>query len=57
MLRRKKEVNMLRTADFRADRLSELREESGILAATKAVVLGGLMSASFWLFTSLLFLS
>jgi hypothetical protein len=48
---------MLRTADFRADRLSEPREESGILAATKAVVLGGLMSASFWFFTSLLFLS
>jgi hypothetical protein len=48
---------MLGTTDFRADHLYETREENGILAATKAVVLGGLMAASFWLFTSFLFLS
>jgi hypothetical protein len=44
-----KEANMLGTTDFRADHLYETREENGILAATKAVVLGGLMAASFWL--------
>jgi hypothetical protein len=52
-----KEANMLGTTNFRADHLYETREENGILAATKAVVLGGLMAASFWLFTSFLFLS
>ena len=48
---------MLGTAEFGDDHLSETREETGIVAATKAIVLGGLISTSFWLFTSFLFLS
>ena len=48
---------MLGTADFRDYRLSKTREESGIVATAKAIVLGGLISTSFWLFTSFLFLS
>jgi len=48
---------MLGTADFRDYRLSKAHEESGIVAAAKAIVLGGLISGSFWLFTSFLFLS
>lgn len=47
---------MLGIADFRDDRLSQPRNESGLLVATKAVVMGGLLSASFWFFTSFLFL-
>ena len=48
---------MLRTADFRDDRMSERREENGLLVATKAVVMGGVLSVSFWFFTSFLFLN
>ena len=52
-----KEASMLRTADFRDDRMSERREENGLLVATKAVVMGGVLSVSFWFFTSFLFLN
>ena len=52
-----KEASMLRTADFRGERMSERREENGLLVATKAVVMGGVLSVSFWFFTSFLFLN
>ena len=52
-----KEASMLRTADFRDDRMSERRDESGLFVATKAVVMGSVLSVSFWFFTSFLFLN
>ena len=44
-----------RNRRLRDSELSKTREESGIVATAKAIVLGGLISTSFWLFTSFLF--